>query len=378
MFFRNMNVSAENGSGIGFFLSRGLFFLLLLFAGALGFVLAALLRGFYPHDGIQRSSTPAFSNTSGVASASISVASASVAATLSPAREEAASVTRQIQSLVQLGRHYEANAAIREALKKFPDDPEILIVAAAFFQAVNNPLAAEKMLLKAQAADRNRQGVIHGLVKTYIQAGLWSLAENIAKGSLQKFPDDPILVLALADCARLLANLPEAILRYREYLCLVPNASADSYFYLAQCLRLSGSENEMTFYHYRKALQIQASHVPTLNDFSLLLASSGNFVEAVKLIPALLEHSREAAFALDTAGLVNLLAKQFDTAEPLLLKAQASEPGNPNIAAHLSILFSQKGDKVKAEEWSRQAEACCRGDQVLLRGVIDEYKTYRP
>ncbi|HNV68373.1 MAG TPA: hypothetical protein PKO06_01650 [Candidatus Ozemobacteraceae bacterium] len=405
MIFRILKVSTGDGPSTGFFFSRGLFTVLIVMVGAFGFMLAALVQHLWP---APETPTPVtrfpdtytarFPATTAVPPPPAREVPASISASLSSLLHENAfesvltevgslsasypgsriPLLYRIQALVQLGRHSEAEQNIREALRAYPSDPETLIIGASYYHAIRNPLAAEKMLLRALKADPNRVGAMRGLVTTYLQAGLWRLAKEIGINSLHKFPADPVLTLGTADAARLLGEHAEAANRYQEYLRLQPHSRPDVHFSLATSLRESGAESNTVCEQYQKALSLQASHVPTLNDYALFLATKGRTQEAISLVPALLKHSATATIALDTAGLVHLKARQVAQAEMFFRQALAGEPHNPIIAAHLAALCHQQADQSKADEWLSRAKAECKGDQVEWKRALGEYESHKP
>ncbi len=418
MFFELLRKDQDNCPGPGIKVSRGLFLFLLVLFFLLGFTFAALFRGFARHlsvpgrslvAGAMPPAVVASSTAQPAASGSTPLANATstqplhkklyepwlsalqqaskqgnheetlaVAASASQAVPgSSVPVIFKIQSLIQLGRYNEASRDIQDALKKFQADPDILITAASFYQATRNPLAAEKMLVQAINVDRRNEGAWRGLVGTYFQAGLWRLAGDVASTALEIFPENPVMVLARADSARMLGEWSAAVADYRSYLGLVASPDADVCFHLALCLRLSGLDLAELAPYYQRALDVQASHVPALNDYAMLLASMGRPDEAVAILPRLLQSASESASALNTAGLVYLKARRFEDAEPMLIRAQALRPDSPQFSAHLASLYLNKDDLEKAEVWKNQALAQCRGDQALMEKVRNEIETSR-
>lgn len=419
MFFELLHKDRNDYPGPGIRVSHGLFLTLLALSFFLGISFAALFRGFARQalmanktssENVQQLSTfPASSteelsayNTVIMASPSSSLplhktlyepwlSALKQAAKLGHMEEVlaiAASASQavpvssvpvifRIQALIQLGRHNEALRDIQDALKKFQADPDILITAASFYQATKNQLAAEKMLMQAITIDRKNEGAWRGLVATYFQAGLWRIAVDVASTALEVFPEAPSMILARADASRMLGDWSAAITGYRHYLSLSKSADADACFHLALCLRHSGMNQEELVPYYQKVLDIQANHAPALNDYAMLLASTGRPDEAVALLPRLLQTTGENASALNTAGLVFLKAGRLKDAESMLIRAQALRLDSPQFSAHLAALYLNKNDSIKAENWKTQALAQCKGDQALMEKVLYEIETSR-
>lgn len=402
MIFRQITVSDGERPHKGLFISKGLF-LLLLFLAALSSLLAvALFRGLrqsriQPVNKIvathEIATDSAITTKADPASPQISQieinkikemlgqkrlaeALAAIESLSEKFPDNAGLPTLKIHALTHLGRLTEAETFISSALKTFPQSAELLVAAASFFHAINNPVAAEKMLLKALTIDPRMTGAMRGLVATYIRAGLFSMARDAAISGLRRVPGDPGLVNALADSLRMLGEWDNAIARYNELLLLAPAAGPDIHYHLGTCLRQKTETIDAALQSFKKAIKINPGFVPALNDLAMLLATSDKANEAIEYISPLLQYSNQAAFALDTAGLVFLMAGRINNALEMLKKTHATEPENLDYIIHLAAAYHKNGNPEDGMKLYNDAINKSGGDLIVLRRLKDEFEKY--
>ncbi len=281
------------------------------------------------------------------------------------------------QALLKLGRVAQANSTIMESLRRFPRDPSIHLAAAAFFQATQNPVAAEKMLFKTLRLEPASVGAFRGLVATYLNAGLYTLARETALNGLTKIPSDPDLVHALADSLRLSQNYSDAAEKYKQYVLINGQPGPQTYYFLASCLRLSGASAEEISGNYRKSIELKPDFLPAVNDFALHLASINNASEALSLVSELEKYAEEDPVALDTAGMVYFQCNSIEKAEQAFLKARQKALENPEISAHLAGFYLALNDQENYEKFRQDAINKCNGDLILLNRIENEIRKFQ-
>ncbi len=401
MIFRQISVTDGDRPQKGLFISKGLFLLLLLLAALSSLFAVALFRGLrqnhrQPPAGPDTTFSQTTTNAANISTSAQPVpqieinrikeilgeqrfaeALPAIASLSEKYPDSAVPATFKIHALVHLGRLNEAEEFISSALRSFPQDAELLLAAASFFHATNNPVAAEKMLLKALIANPRMTGAMRGLIATYIRAGLFSMARDAALSGLRRVPGDPGLVNALADSFRMLGEWDNAIERYNEFLLLSPSPGPEIFYHLGTCLRNANSPADKTIQSYKKAIKVDPAFVPALNDLAMLLATSGKATEAIEYISPLLQHSNQAPFAFDTAGIVFLKANRLDNAGEMFEKAHRLEPQNPEFIVHLAAIALRAGDNAKAQQLLQQAFELCRNDNVLRERLQNEFDQYK-
>lgn len=404
MVFRQIKIDDGEHPEKGLLISKGLFVLFLILAALSSLFAAALFRGLQNNEKqsgqshtpqiSQKETSPtsqATSNNSSKESIPLqetvkikellgrqqfSEAIPAIASLSEKYPASAAPATFKIHALIHLGRLNEAEEFISTSLKKFPQDAELLVAAASFYHATNNPVAAEKLLLKALIADPKMVGAMRGLVATYIRASLYSMARDAALSGLRRSPGDTGLVNALADSFRYLEEWENAIERYNEYLLIVPAAGAEIHYHLGTCFRQKKDSTDAAIQSLKKAISINPAFVPALNDMAMLLATLGRTAEAVEYLSPLMQHSNQAAFALDTAGLVFLLAGRLENSREMLEKAHQLEPENQKFIIHLAAFFKKSGDTEKAQKLLQQALDLCHNDKISQQRLTNEFNQY--
>lgn len=110
---------------------------------------------------------------------------------------------------------------------------------------------------------------------------------------------------------------------------------------------------------YGKGLAIEPENVSLLNGIARLLRKRGKFDEAAQRARAILKINSNSLDAYNTLGLSYLSTDQFELADFVLMKAEASVPGgdkSASIAANRGLVFFRQGQEFEAEEQFRKAQ----------------------
>lgn len=279
----------------------------------------------------------------------------------------------RMQALFDLGQPVEAARILTEYLQRYPNDPGILVVGGSFHNAMGNPLVAEKLYQKALLIDRTNLPAIRGLSLTWMRNGVLDPALELLETGLQAHASDAILLMTQSLTAFRQGNRSLAWKAGQGYLAVAGSDSAELRYILASCVPDGEDRVRRVEEEYRRGLDLQASHVPTLNDYAGLLGETGQASRALPLIEPLLKHSKRAGFALDTAGETLLRLGQLEEAKRLLQEAAAKEPGHPAIALRLATLFKRQGRTDDGRKWLAKAIENCLGDKNLVSRIEAEY-----
>ncbi len=111
---------------------------------------------------------------------------------------------------------------------------------------------------------------------------------------------------------------------------------------------------------YAKGLSVENENVALLNGVARLMRKRGKFDEAASRARAILKINSNSLDAYNTLGLSYLATNQYELADFVLMKAEASVPGgdkSASIAANRGLVFFRQGQEFEAEEQFTRAQA---------------------
>ena len=141
-------------------------------------------------------------------------------------------VSLKANVLTQLKRPQEAVALYEQQLAQHPDDPKLLINAAAAYQAANQADKATALLARAQAAGSlSDASQYRALYVGYLNAGktkeaLAAIDAGLAKGILQPSPELANAYAVMAQNAYATGDTPTAIQMYQRAASMATDGEA--------------------------------------------------------------------------------------------------------------------------------------------------------
>jgi tetratricopeptide (TPR) repeat protein len=228
----------------------------------------------------------------------------------------------------------------REALAKYPDDPEIRATQALLLGENQQTDDAVKLLETTLKGTPDDRGTYLNLSQIYEQGRRYQEAEQAARKaeSLASDPQDNAMAWLL------LGSVYE---RQKQY--------------------------EKAEDQFKKALDADPKNAQVLNYYGYMLADRGvRLDEARDLIQRALDQEPYNGAYLDSLGWVYFKQNKLDEAEAMLRKAVEHEPHDPTIREHLGDILAKQGriDLAAAEwerslnEWHRSLPADLENDRV--------------
>lgn len=226
------------------------------------------------------------------------------------------------QAYIQ-ARQYDKAASVAEAARaKYPNDPRLLRLQALAYQESGRADRAVTLLTEARKAGGGDPLMSVAIAQAYADASRFAEAERELSTASTSFPED-------IDVRFQLGALHE---RQKKYV-----------------------EAEQAF---RKVLELDPDHGPTLNYLGYMLAERGERLdEAVKLINKALEAEPNNGSYLDSLGWAYFRQNSFDLAKEHLSKAAAQLPRNSVVQDHYAEVLLKLGDKAGAADAWRKALA---------------------
>jgi len=260
------------------------------------------------------------------------------------APESAAAHFLHAETLARLGRIRDAEGALVRAVKLDPTNPEVRI-------AEVRMLTRTGQLDKAKsAAQRLRKdfGDRPDILATTGWHALMTSEFAIAADHLGRaFAQTPSTALLLERMAALwgMEKRDEALALIRDWLAEHPQDSAALLQLAGAYLELGQDEEAVRI--YRKVLELDPAHVPSLNNVAWLLRRSRPD-EALQTARRALELAPKDPNVLDTVGMLYLDRRDLTQAGWYVGKAHEQNPRNHQISLHLAEVAHAKGNTAEA------------------------------
>jgi len=228
----------------------------------------------------------------------------------------------------------------REAMAKYPDDPEIRATQALLLGENQQTDEAVKLLQATLKGTPDDRGTYLNLSQVYEQGRRYSEAEQAARKA-ESLASDP------QDNAMAWLVLGSVYERQKQY---------------------DKAEDQ-----FKKALDADPKNAQVLNYYGYMLADRGvRLDEARDFIQRALDQEPFNGAYLDSLGWVYFKQNKLDDAEAMLRKAVEHEPHDPTIREHLGDILAKQGraDLAAAEwerslnEWHRSLPADLETDKV--------------
>lgn len=276
------------------------------------------------------------------------------------------------RALMRLGRIESAGQTFSAASKLSPGNAEVLVSVASYYMALRQPFMGEKFYFEAIRANPSHVGAHRSLALLYLEAGMPLRAETVAKRGVQLAPRDISLRMSLGVSLFRAGHYAKALPQFEEYLRLGGSKNISLHMYMGGCLERTPDGFDAAEEHYRAAMDMDSNAAHPLNSLVLLLTKAGKVESARKLLPKLLALSDRSAYALDSAGWVELGAGAHEAAEKYFNEANVKEPGHPEILVHMAVLHKKAGRMDVAQDYHQQAITAAGGNETAL-SVVREY-----
>lgn len=226
------------------------------------------------------------------------------------------------QAYIQAKQYEKAALTAEAARAKYPGDPRLLRLQALAYQESGRADRAVTLLSEARKSGDDDPMMSVALAQAYADAARFDEAERELNTATTAFPDDVGVRFQLG-------ALHE---RQKKY-----------------------DQAEQAF---RKALELDPEHGPTLNYLGYMLAERGERLdEAVRLINKALEIEPNNGSYLDSLGWAYFRQNAFEQAKEHLAKAASQLPRNSVVQDHYAEVLLRLGDKAGAAEAWRRALA---------------------
>ena len=239
-----------------------------------------------------------------------------------------------VQNRLAAGDPEEAATLIEELIGDRPGEPGLLALQARVLSAGGRTDAALGILRGLVAAYPETPGVVHALLRHHVEVGDLPVAEEMARGWLEKRPEDSTFRFQLAALLERQGRIQDAEEQFRRVIDAIPD------------------------------------HDLALNYLGYMLADQAERLEESEgLIQRALDEDPYNGSYLDSLGWVQFRRGELTRAEPNLLRAQRCMPENSVVLDHLGDLYRAKGKTEEAVRFWRMALQY-DGDEELEREAI--------
>jgi tetratricopeptide (TPR) repeat protein len=245
--------------------------------------------------------------------------------------------------LLRAGQLKEAEQALKQAARARGNSIEALYDLARVQFAADDYAKSRQACRALAAKDRQAMWSDLCMARAFL---VWRRASRAAEWvdkALSKAPNDPEVLLALADMKRVSGDLDASRSAYQRVLGLSPN-NADAHYGLGE-LYLVAPDNEAA----RKAFEAALQSAPEWPDAMYQLGRLSRGTRAVDLLERALAARPswpDARLALGSARLEN---GQIDAAEALFRQVLKAQPKLPLAHARLGMALAAKRDYPNAE-----------------------------
>ncbi len=267
------------------------------------------------------------------------IMSADDALRIDPANILAMSI--KANSQINLGNVTEARSELQEAIKRFPDAPDLQFqLALADYAEKKYPaaLAIFKGLFDKYPTDMR---LVYAMADVLIRSNRGPDALKLLQEQLNRNPQNEVMGMVMANAAVVVRQFDLAEREYRKLLEVDPK-NFNLFLRLGEVIYFRG-QAQQALDMYRQAEALQPKH-PRLNlDIALAMESLGMRHEALPYYKTVL--SLEPANAVALNNLAFLMAedgRDLDTALTYIQKAKQQFPDDPNIADTMGWIFLKK------------------------------------
>ncbi|MCF8112993.1 MAG: tetratricopeptide repeat protein [Desulfotignum sp.] len=244
--------------------------------------------------------------------------------------------------------------AIKQFTHALTIDPDLMDVFSSLISvyALQNRYDRALQTCDDHLAARGKQNHVIAAVIYNLKAGIY-LADNQVEKALDTFeqsilknPDyaPPYISMARVLIAR--NRIDDAILACTRLIENRPDQPAAHT--LAGTLYEKTNRHDLAQTHYEKALEIDAAHVPALNNLAYLYAEQNRHLnQALELARQAKKLTGQVPAIMDTLGWVYYKKKLYDSAAMEFEAAAGIDPENPVFFYHLGLAYEKLG---RAEE----------------------------
>lgn len=250
------------------------------------------------------------------------------------------------ESLSRLGRTQDAQGALAQAVKL---EPKNLPFRIAEVRALTRSGQGDEAKAAAQRLHKDfgdQPEVFAALGWHALMTGDFATAADQLGRAFAQTPRSDILLERMAALWGL-GKRDEAFKLINDWLAEHPQDSA-ALLQLAGA-HLEAGQEEQAVRAYRKVLEIDPAHVPSLNNVAWLTRKS-NPDEALEIARRTLELAPNDANVLDTLGMLYLDRNDLTQASWYVGKAHERNPRNPQISLHLAEVERAKGKTAEARK----------------------------
>lgn len=229
--------------------------------------------------------------------------------------------------------HYPARVAFaRFMLAKGSVEQATPLVDALAKQFIGNP-EVQELAGQLALAKEDYAGAIAQLTEAqnaFAKGGVYrrSVTENLVKALWRQ-----------GDKQRALAEMEDWLSRYPQDVGMRLMVAA---------VQTQSGEVDAAAAQYERVIEEQPSNWVARNDLAMLLYGKGDYTAAREQAEIAHQQAGDNPAVLDTLGTILLAEKQLEQALPLLEKANAAAPYQPEIALHLSEAYEQSGRRAEA------------------------------
>ncbi len=247
------------------------------------------------------------------------------------------------QALFDLGQTGQAETEFVKAGQLAPDDPDIHITLARFYEAEKRiPEEANELKAATQAAPKN-SAVLGQYVDFLIQQKQKPKAASLVSQFVSQNPNLPEAYLLMSRLQTVDKDYSAALPTALKALQIDPK-DADAYQQIGQIYLLQGN-NDAAIHAYEQAMALvpQSALVPT--QIASIYMNEGNLAKATALLQQALKLDPNLWPAANNLAWIYAEQNQnLDDALGLAQRAQAEQPGEPQISDTLAWVMYRKGN----------------------------------
>ncbi len=225
-------------------------------------------------------------------------------------------IASSIENLQNCGENEAAVAAIRTALKRWPNSPMFLMRAAVSCEETGNFTGAVEHLKKIAIQYPSKSRYWVRLAEAYTAAGLWEGAEDAYRKSLEIAPLDPKAAIGLSESLVQLGRIGDALESYRRVVKLMPD-HADATLRLGNLLSATNNADEAIAV-LRRAVHLNPKSATAHASLGSTLHYCGHEEEGLQLCRKAMDLDPDLQIAQEATAILFLEQGQVDEAAKLL------------------------------------------------------------
>lgn len=287
-------------------------------------------------------------------SGQFSPASAQADGIHTPAHEALSTVLDSARLLMKQSEWTKAEAVLRQAVMKFPEDQETRIALAETFIAQKKFPEAYEQYEKALAIGPRDQKIEYAAGLAASSANLTERAEEHFSMAQTADPKNPTYALMLGTVERKLGH-PEAA---KAALLRAVNLDPDRAIAWGTLADIALGENkiDLALQHIDHARRLEPSNVEWRIIQARALKRKGEPEQALMLlVPLDPTQRRDAPIARLMAECYGMLGRHADAAT-VMADACTADPTDKNLAYDAAVCFERAGDKARALDYAKQAK----------------------